>query len=331
MSFSPENFTVLVTGLGRSGFAAADALLQRGARVIAVDPSNSPELTDQAEILRIMGAEVSLDASELTVWPAGVELVVTSPDWPRDHPLLQAADARSIPVWGELELAWQLRPESASPWLVIAGTKGKTSTAKLLNGMLAADGRSAEVVGTPTHPALYAVVNPDPADFVVIEADHSQWGLLSSDREQSISPWASAILNIDPNLARDGAEDQQSYAQVYQQTQSVAIYNLQDPLTEELLHEAEVIAGCRAIGITLGIPAVGMVGLVDDVLADRAFLEQRQTSAIELATLADIAGEVAPRPTFQVVNALTAAALARSVGVSPAAVRAGLRAAGLNS
>jgi UDP-N-acetylmuramoylalanine--D-glutamate ligase len=65
-----------------------------------------------------------------------------------------------------------------------------------------------------------------------------------------------------------------------------------------------------------------MVGLVEDVLADRAFVEQRETSAAELATVGDLAS---PAPHF-VANALAAAALARSVGVPPAAVRDGLRA-----
>ena len=63
-----------------------------------------------------------------------------------------------------------------------------------------------------------------------------------------------------------------------------------------------------------------MVGVVDDILADRAFVEERRTSAAELCTIADLAS---PAPHF-VANALAAAALARSHGVPQAAVRAGL-------
>ncbi len=65
-----------------------------------------------------------------------------------------------------------------------------------------------------------------------------------------------------------------------------------------------------------------MVGLVDDILADRAFVAERETSAAELCTLADLAS---PAPHF-VANALAAAALARAHGVSQEAVRDGLRA-----
>ena len=64
-----------------------------------------------------------------------------------------------------------------------------------------------------------------------------------------------------------------------------------------------------------------MLGIVDDVLADRAFVEDRRTSAAELCTLADLAS---PAPHF-VANALAAAALARSHGIAPAAIRLALR------
>ena len=76
----------------------------------------------------------------------------------------------------------------------------------------------------------------------------------------------------------------------------------------------------------LGMPAVGMVGVVEDILADRAFIEERATSAAELCTLADLAAPGTPGPAPHTVqNALAAAALARAHGVSQAAVREGLR------
>ena len=68
-------------------------------------------------------------------------------------------------------------------------------------------------------------------------------------------------------------------------------------------------------------PSVGMLGVVDDVLVDRAFVEERQSSAAELCTVADLAS---PAPHI-VANALAAAALARAHGVRRAAVREGLR------
>jgi UDP-N-acetylmuramoylalanine--D-glutamate ligase len=109
---------------------------------------------------------------------------------------------------------------------------------------------------------------------------------------------------------------------IYERVRRACVYNVADPATEALVREADVLEGARAIGFTLGMPAVGMLGVVEDILADRAFVEQRESSAAELCTLSDLAS---PAPHF-VQNALAAAALARAHGVSQAAVREGLRA-----
>jgi UDP-N-acetylmuramoylalanine--D-glutamate ligase len=88
-----------------------------------------------------------------------------------------------------------------------------------------------------------------------------------------------------------------------------------------MVEDADVVDGCRAVGFTLGIPSVGMLGVVDDVLVDRAFIDDRQTSAQELASVSD----VVPQAPHNVANALAAAALARAHGVPSGAVRDGLR------
>ena len=108
---------------------------------------------------------------------------------------------------------------------------------------------------------------------------------------------------------------------IYSGVERACVYNVADPVTEQLVRDADVQEGARAIGFTLGTPAVGMLGVVDDVLADRAFVEDRQTSAAELCTLGDLAS-TAPH---YVANALAAAALARAHGVSPAAIQHALR------
>jgi UDP-N-acetylmuramoylalanine--D-glutamate ligase len=108
---------------------------------------------------------------------------------------------------------------------------------------------------------------------------------------------------------------------VYSGVQRACVYNAADHETERLVREAEVAEGARAIGFTLGMPQVGMVGVVDDLLVDRAFIAERQSSAAELCTLDDLPN---PAP-HMVANALAAAALARAHGISQAAVRDGLR------
>ena len=109
---------------------------------------------------------------------------------------------------------------------------------------------------------------------------------------------------------------------IYHGVERACVYNVADPTTEQLVREADVVEGARAIGFTLGIPSVGMVGVVEDILVDRAFIDERQSSAAELCAISDLAS---PAPHF-IANALAAAALARAHGISQAAVRDGLRA-----
>ena len=136
---------VVVTGLGVSGFAAADALIQHGAHVRVVDaqtPVEGTPMGQRAQILEVLDAELHLGDGAETALPVPadeIDLVVTSPGWPPHQPLLAAAAAAGIPIWGDVELAWRMRPrEGGAPWLLVTGTNGKTTTVQMLTSMLRA-------------------------------------------------------------------------------------------------------------------------------------------------------------------------------------------------
>lgn len=324
---------VVVTGLGVSGFAAADALVERGAHVLIVDGADAPEgtpLAEKAKILGILGARSALgEAGRAAIadpaTAADIDLVITSPGWRPDNPLLVAAAEAGVPIWGEVELAWRMRPaENPAPWLCITGTNGKTTTVTMTEAILRAGGIRAVAAGNVGTPILEAVLHPQPYSVIAVELSSFQlhW-------QRSISPLASVCLNVAPDHV-DWHGSLAAYTQdkgrVYENTQVACVYNVQDPVTEQLVREADVVEGCRAVGFTIGTPALSMLGLVDDVLADRAFVEDRANSAAEIGTLTDLQrGSQAPAPHF-VANALAAAALTRAVGVPAAVVQAGLQA-----
>ena len=323
---------VLVAGLGVSGFAAADALLERGAVVTVVDgvePADGSLMAERARILDILGAHLVFGPDAVAALPdpavTPLDLVVTSPGWRPDQPLLRAAAATGIPVWGEVELAWRLRPrEGAAPWLTVTGTNGKTTTVQMLASILRAAGLRACSAGNVGTPVLEAVMDPEPYDVIAVELSSFQlhWS-------HSLAPRASACLNIAPDhVDWHGSLDEYAAAKgkVYANTEIACVYNVQDERTRRLVEEAEVQDGCRAVGFTLGIPGLSELGVVDDVLADRAFVEQRRTAAAELATFDDLRGDAPSPAPHLVANALAAAALARAHGVPAGAVRAGLRA-----
>ncbi len=322
---------VVVTGLGVSGFAAADALLQYGARVRVVDaktPEDGTQMAQRAQILDVLDAELHLgDGAERTLpVPADeIDLVVTSPGWPPHQPLLAAAAHAGIPIWGDVELAWRLRPSTgAAPWLLVTGTNGKTTTVQMLASMLRAAGLRADSGGNVGTPVLDLVQHPEPYDVIAVELSSFQlhWS-------HSLRPQAAVCLNIAPDhIDWHGSLEEYTAAKgkVYANTEIACVYNEQDLATRRLVEEADVVEGCRAVGFTLGSPGPSMLGLVEDVLADRAFVEDRATHAAELGSLADLQGDAPSVAPHLVANALAAAALARAHGVPPVAVRDGLRA-----
>ncbi|HWK90737.1 MAG TPA: UDP-N-acetylmuramoyl-L-alanine--D-glutamate ligase [Luteimicrobium sp.] len=321
--YDPAGQHVLVAGLGVSGRAAAEVLAARGASVVTVDAR-----ADDADVHDAEGASL-----------AGVDLVVVSPGWRPDHPLLVRAQEAGVPVWGEVELAWRLRVPrdhgdgagTPAPWLAVTGTNGKTTTVEMLASILAAAGLDAPAVGNVGDPVVRAATEPA-HDVLAVELSSFQLHFT-----QSLSVLAGAVLNIAPDhLDWHGSLDAYAAAKgrIYEQAQVACVYNAFDPRTERLVREADVVEGARAVGFTLGAPAPGQLGLVEDVLVDRAFHlpfddPARHGSAAELGTLDDLAhlagpgGTVAPHV---VADALAAAALARAGGVPARAVRDGLRA-----
>jgi UDP-N-acetylmuramoylalanine--D-glutamate ligase len=225
-----------------------------------------------------------------------------------------------VPVWGEVELAWRLRGPDAAPWLCVTGSNGKTTTVQMVDAICRAAGLRSAAVGNVGTPVVQAVMDPEGHDVLAVELSSFQlhWVL-------TVSPRASAVLNVAPDHLDwyDGsmAAYTRDKGEIYQRTQIACVYNVADPVTEQLVRDAEVVEGCRAVGFTLGIPAPGMVGIVDDLLADRAFVTQVHDNAAELGSVSD----VHPPAPHNVENALAAAALARAIGVDQRAVRDGLR------
>lgn len=322
----------LVAGLGLSGFSAADALLERGARVTVVDdaePAPGSAAAERAQLLDVLGARLVLGGGgEPDALVDGVDLVIASPGWRPGHPVLAAAQAAGATVWGEVELAWRLQGPDGPPWLVVTGTNGKTTTVELLGSILTASGLRARTAGNIGTPLVDVVRDPAGCDVVAVELSSFQLHLV-----RTVSPHASVCLNLAPDhLDWHGGYDayRDAKAQVYERTRAACVHNLADPVTEQMVRDADVVEGCRAVGFGLGAPAVGDLGVVDGLLVDRAFIAERTHAAAELGSVADLVGLAGdPVPDHVVANALAAAALARAVGVPAEAVRDGLRAAHL--
>ena len=307
MSGPYQGMPVVVAGAGVSGAAAARALADRGARVTVVDASE-----ERAEALRAEGFEVvATDAP-----PAGTALVVTSPGWRPDAPLLVASHAAGIEVVGEVELAWRLRGPGAAPWLAVTGTNGKTTTVRMLASVLAAAGLRTVAAGNVGLALLDAVGGE--LDVLAVELSSFQLHWSSTVR-----PHTAVVLNVAPDhVDWHGSLDAYAAAKgrIYAPG-TVAVCFREDPESVRLAAGSE-----RRVGFTLGAPRADELGVVEDLLVDRAFTATAAGEVPGEATVLATTDDVGVPGAHNRANALAAAALARSYGVPASAVRDGLRA-----
>jgi UDP-N-acetylmuramoylalanine--D-glutamate ligase len=163
---------VLVVGMGRSGQAAAAALERRGVEVVAADRA---DCTDE-------------DASLLD----GVGLVVKSPGVPGENALVEAARARDVPVWSESELGYTLLPPVRL--IGVTGTKGKTTTVRLLVAMLDAAGWPALAAGNEHAPISEVADEVAPGTWLVCELTSFQL-----EDVQTLACDVAVLLNVEPD------------------------------------------------------------------------------------------------------------------------------------
>ena len=309
---------VCVAGLGVSGPPAARALAARGAQVIVLDSGDDEARRARAAELGRLGIKVLLGstADDAGLLP-GTQLVVTSPGWRPDAPLLAAAARAGVPVIGDVELAWRLRPVladgTAQAWLGVTGTNGKTTTVKMLAAMLEAAGLPAAAAGNVGTSAVAAVTEAGPYQVLAVELSSFQlhWST-------SLRPLAATVLNLAADHI-DWHGDLESYARDKARIfapGTIAVCNADDPWSRRLAAGAAGLS--RIVSFRLGPPGPGELGVAAGLLVDRAFGE-----SVALAQVSD----VRPAAPHNVANALAAAAVAAELGLEVPAIADALTAA----
>ncbi len=300
MPFSVRGQRVTVVGAARSGVAAAELLVRRGA---AVTLSDVRAHLDDEDRLRQAGVELELGGHVSSTF-LGADLIVTSPGVPYLHPLLEAARQAGVPVMGELELA--------SRWLrgrivAITGTKGKSTTTTLTGRMLEAGGHRVLVGGNIGH-ALSAQVDESTEDTIhVIEA--SSFQLEATD---TFHPWIAVLLNFSPDhLDRHSTVDEYAAAKTKIFTQQTdddwAVLNADDSAA---LAMARTTRARRMLFSLRGNLSDGVV-LDGDTIVRRAGTEREPL--VPLSSIRLIGPHL-------VADVLAAAAVAWLAGVGAAAM-----------
>ncbi|WP_225728882.1 MULTISPECIES: UDP-N-acetylmuramoyl-L-alanine--D-glutamate ligase [unclassified Nocardia] len=298
---------VLVAGWGVSGRSLIEPLRDIGARPVVTD-AGAAALSEAAGLGLDVATSVSLESTD---W-SRFALVITSPGWRPDSPVLAAAVAEGTPVWGDVEFAWWVDQARiygpVRKWLVVTGTNGKTTTTSMVHSILRAAGIASVACGNIGLPILDALRrNPGPQVLAVeLSSFQLHWA-------PSVRPEAGVVLNVaEDHLDWHGSLDAYAAAKARALTGRIGVVGLDDPVAASLARRSKAR---RTVGFRVGVPADGELGVVDGKLLDRAF-----TKAAILAE----AGDISPQGPAGVADALAAAALTRAIDVAPQFVREGL-------
>jgi UDP-N-acetylmuramoylalanine--D-glutamate ligase len=288
---------VLVLGAGVTGLASARALIARDVHVTIVDDTV------------IADNEFSiLNPSEVIV--SDFDFLLVSPGWKESHSLIQKAKAAQVVLLNEIDLAWAIKEERSpgQKWLALTGTNGKTTTVEMTAAALRAGGVHAVACGNVGKTVIECVDSVDSYDVLVLELSSFQLHWL-----QHAEFVASAILNIaDDHTDWHGSFESYAQAKISILDRSMtAILNGDD---KEVVTRTTHWNG-RKVFYSLDTPGPGEIGVVEDLLVDRAFVSDPQ----EASMIAEVV-DVKPTVPHNVSNALAAAGLARSVGVSHEAI-----------
>jgi UDP-N-acetylmuramoylalanine--D-glutamate ligase len=189
----------LIVGLARSGEAVALVLRARGEEVIGCDAgaAEDPKLGAVAGRLREAGVEVHLDASGAAL-AARAGTLIKSPGVPQNAPIVVAARAAGVPVFGELELAWRLIPNE---FIAVTGTNGKTTTTEWIGHIHREAGAPVAVAGNVGTALSSLIGKLDPSATVVCEASSFQL-----EDTEAFAPESGVLLNLAPDhLDRHGS------------------------------------------------------------------------------------------------------------------------------
>ena len=300
---------ILVVGLGKSGIAAAQALVKRGAKV-SVQDAKSPDQIEFQLITYLQNENVTCYFATVPEDPAAFDLIVLSPGVSPSLPFIHEAMKKNVWVTGELELAYQLGP---GHYVAITGTNGKTTTTTLVGEMFKSADRDTAVVGNIGVAVTTRATQATDDTWLITEVSSFQLETIRHFR-----PQVSAILNLTPDHM-DRHKTMEEYGRIKarvfenQKSSDFLIINFDDKPCFRLAKEAHatVVPFSRLEELSFG--AFVLDGMI--TIRDQAGVQTQFCHKDELM----IPG------THNLENALAATAIAYFAGIPVSVIRTTLR------
>lgn len=300
MSFLEElsSQSIAIVGGGVTGKALCKFLQARNITPIIIDE----------KVEEIFGIKTRTEI------PQGIDLAIVSPGWRPDHSFVAKLVADNVVMMSEIDFAWRVKLEVApdQKWVGLTGTNGKTTTVQMLNSIFESAKVHGVACGNVGDTVIEALSAATSYDILALELSSFQIHWSHEARYEAV-----AVLNIaEDHIDWHGSFDEYANAKLSLLNDApIAILNSEDVeiATRSTAYKT------RKIFYSLETPAPGEIGLVENLLVDRAFI-QDPAHAETFAELADIK----PTVPHNVSNAMAAAGLARALGISHAAIRDGL-------
>jgi UDP-N-acetylmuramoylalanine--D-glutamate ligase len=298
---------VLVVGLARTGVATALFCAARGANVTATDARTENEIGDAIAPLRTAGVSLELGGHRENAF-LEQDLIVPSPGVPADAPLLQAARAKGVAIWSEVELAGRFLEGRL---IGITGSNGKTTTTSLIEHILKGAGFSTILAGNIGTPLISRVDQTSDDTITVVELSSFQLELIETFR-----PNISVFLNLTPDhLDRHHTLEEygRAKARIFEnQTKAdSAVLNADDPATTSLAPTKP-----RVFWFSRKPPAVQGAFVRENEIIFRNGGEEEVVLSLQ---------EIPLPGAHNVENVLAAVAATRLAGAEPTAIAKGVR------
>ena len=320
---------VAVVGLGASGRAATELLVRDGLRVYASDASSSDGAARVAAALGRLGASIETGGHDLARI-ARAAVVVASPGVPPDAAPLVRARAAGVPVVSEIEVGLRYLP-TATRYIAITGTNGKTTTTAMVGHLLRAIGLTAVDAGNIGTPLTEIALSAAPPARVSLEVSSFQL-----HDTPSIAPTVGVLTNLSPDHLDRYASVEDYYGDKGQLFANASgsskwVLNGDDREVERLVRS---VAGARRAGAAASESARPLAGVVEFSLARQAdaYYDRSADALVVLGAPLLPRRELALFGDHNVANALAAslavmiADRAHATAASRARIAAGLKA-----